>query len=109
LDSVYNQTYKNFEVILLDDCSTDDSVSILQRFAGDSKTSHFLVNKENSASPFKQWQNGFELAQGEFIWIAESDDFSELDFLEKIFKFRNDVSQEVGILYAQSYDTSEDG
>ena len=82
LESIYNQSYQNFEVILLDDCSTDSSLSIISTYKDHTKTSHFIVNKINSGSPFKQWQKGLSLAKGQFIWIAESDDYCDLNFLE---------------------------
>lgn len=94
LESIFNQTYQDFEVILLDDASTDNSVSILREYAKDKRVSHFIINKDNSGSPFKQWKKGLELAKGDYIWIAESDDFCSLNFLEKqiIGLNENDVS-----------------
>jgi glycosyltransferase involved in cell wall biosynthesis len=82
LESIYNQTYQNFEVILLDDCSTDESLSVLNKYKDHQKTAHFIVNKTNTGSPFKQWQKGLELAKGSYIWIAESDDYCDTNFLE---------------------------
>jgi glycosyltransferase involved in cell wall biosynthesis len=87
LESVYNQTYKDFEVILLDDCSTDESAVILNTYANHPKTSHVVINKTNSGSTFKQWEKGLSLAQGEYIWIAESDDVAYLHFLERIVPY----------------------
>ncbi len=84
LESIFNQTFQDFEVILLDDKSTDDGVTVLERYAKHPKVSHFVVNEQNSGSPFKQWQKGIELAQGDYIWIAESDDFCESIFLENL-------------------------
>ena len=81
LESVFNQTFEDFEVILLDDASTDSSVEILEEYAKDPRVSHLVVNKENSGSPFRQWQRGIELSRGEYIWIAESDDSCDPDFL----------------------------
>ncbi len=91
LDSVYSQTYPHYEVILLDDASPDDSQAILAEYAErhPDKT-RLLVNRENSGSPFRQWKKGLELARGELIWIAESDDYCAADFLETLVKhFRN--------------------
>ena len=86
LDSIFNQTYKDFEVILLDDASTDHSVQILEEYAVKykDKVTHLVVNQINSGSPFKQWRKGIELAKGAYIWIAESDDYCETTFLEKL-------------------------
>src|SRR5690606_10639255 len=51
-----------------------------------SKTSHFIVNETNTGSPFKQWKKGLEMARGEFVWIAESDDYCDVNFLEAQLK-----------------------
>ena len=80
LDSIFNQTYQNFELIILDDASTDSSVDILSEFKNHPKVTHYLINEQNSGSPFLQWQKGLDLAKGDYIWIAESDDACELDF-----------------------------
>jgi glycosyltransferase involved in cell wall biosynthesis len=82
LDSIFNQTFQDFEVILLDDASTDNSIEILNEYRHHQKVSHFIINEINSGSTFKQWQKGIELAKGEYIWIAESDDWADIHFLE---------------------------
>lgn len=82
-DSIFNQTYQNFEVIILDDCSTDNSKNIIEEYRNRPQVSHVVYNEKNSGTPFKQWAKGFSLAQGEYIWIAESDDWAELNFLEE--------------------------
>jgi len=85
LDSIYNQTYRNFEVLLMDDVSKDNSVEILKDYAARySDRTKLLLNDTNSGSPFAQWRKGLEHASGELIWIAESDDYCELNFLEKM-------------------------
>ena len=86
LDSILNQTYDNFEVIILDDSSTDKSQNILSQHANHPKVSHCIFNEENSGSTFKQWDKGIGLARGEYVWIAESDDYCEETFLEELIK-----------------------
>jgi glycosyltransferase involved in cell wall biosynthesis len=108
LESVYHQTFQDFEVILLDDASTDSSLEILNTYKDQPKTVHFIVNKSNSGSPFKQWQKGLELAKGNYIWIAESDDYCELTFLDKMITYLNNNS-EVGLAYCQTIDVNERG
>lgn len=100
--SVLNQTFNDFEVIILDDFSTDGSREIIEEFRGHAKISQIIYNATNSGSTFKQWKKGIELAKGEYIWIAESDDRSGDTFLETVLKpTRN--SQEVLISYCQSW------
>lgn len=102
LDSIFNQTYKNFEVIILDDCSTDNSKEIIEEYRNRPQVSHVVYNEINSGSPFKQWAKGFELAQGEYIWIAESDDWAELNFLEEMVPILNQDTS-LAFTFCESY------
>jgi len=85
LETIFAQTYKNFEVILLDDASTDDSREILREFqklhADNTRT---IFNEKNSGGVFNQWRKGISAARGDLIWIAESDDFSAENFLSEL-------------------------
>ncbi len=88
LDSIYSQTYQNFEVILLDDASTDGSIDILTRYQNaHPDNTRLLVNDKNSGGVFHQWTKGLQLAQGDIIWIAESDDWCSDNFLETLTPF----------------------
>jgi glycosyltransferase involved in cell wall biosynthesis len=84
IQSVLNQTYQNFEVIILDDCSPDEgsSRSVIEKYRENPHVSHIIYNDENSGSPYKQWAKGANLAKGELLWIAESDDYADEHFLE---------------------------
>ena len=82
--SILSQTYPHYEIILLDDHSTDNSVEVLNGFRHDPHVSTILVNEKNSGSPFVQWGLGIKQAKGEIIWIAESDDTCESNFLETL-------------------------
>lgn len=84
IESVLNQTYQDFEVIILDDCSKDNSREIIEQYRGHPKVSHIEYNEANSGSTFIQWNKGFNLAKYEYIWIAESDDVANPLFLEEI-------------------------
>lgn len=88
IQSVLNQTYTNFEVIILDDCSPDDGASkvVIEKYRDNPHVSQIVYNNVNSGSTFKQWQKGFKLAKGELIWIAESDDYCELNLLEELIE-----------------------
>lgn len=110
LDSIFNQTYQDYEVILLDDKSTDDSTDILEHYAKNEKVSHFIINKKNSGSPFKQWKKGIELTKGECIWIAESDDVCDLNFLEEQVKSlqENDISVARTLILVDGVKTNEE-
>lgn len=82
LQSIKKQTVQApYELILLDDCSTDGSLPILQDFASHHPHCTLYTSPTNSGSPFKQWHKGILQARGEWIWIAESDDSSVPTFL----------------------------
>ncbi|HEX8333283.1 MAG TPA: glycosyltransferase [Segetibacter sp.] len=81
IDSILNQTWTDFELIILDDYSTDNSRDIIEFYRNHPKVKHIIYNENNSGSPFKQWQKGLELAVAPYIWIAESDDYSDKSFL----------------------------
>lgn len=81
IESVLAQQYQGFEVIILDDYSTDDSQSIISSYADNPHISHIVISDKNSGSPFSQWNKGISLAKGAYIWIAESDDVADPQML----------------------------
>lgn len=86
IGSILRQTYQNIEIIILDDKSPDNSVEVIERYRSNPKVSHIVLNEKNSGSTFIQWHRGMELAKGELIWIAESDDTCEPDMLEELVR-----------------------
>ena len=84
MDSIFGQSFQDFELILLDDGSTDGCREMIASYHDHPKVSHIVCNEKNSGSAFKQWGKGVDLAQGEWLWIAESDDWAEPDFLERM-------------------------
>ena len=83
IDSVLAQSYPDFEVVLLDDCSTDGSREVIERYRNHPRIKQIVYNDRNGGSAFAQWRKGFALTQGEYIWIAESDDYADPAFLER--------------------------
>lgn len=108
IDSILNQTYQDFELILLDDCSTDNSAEVLKSYASNPKVSHIVINEINSGSTFKQWDKGFALAKGDYIWVAESDDWCEKTLLENLVPALDD-NPNVVLAYVQSVMVSDSG
>lgn len=87
IQSILSQTYQNFELIIMDDLSPDNSRNIIENFRHHPKVSHIIYNEKNSGSTFYQWNNGIlKYAKGEYIWIAESDDMCDQSFLETLMK-----------------------
>jgi glycosyltransferase involved in cell wall biosynthesis len=86
IDSVLNQTFQNFELIILDDRSTDNSREVIESYAKHPKVSQIVFNTTNSGSPFLQWEKGINMAKGKYVWIAESDDWCEPSLLEVLLE-----------------------
>ena len=97
IDSILLQTYPIYELIILDDCSTDNSVSVIEEKIKSIPSNirvRFLKNRTNSGNVFAQWQKAFREAQGDYVWIAEADDSCNIRFLETVvqgFQNRNVV------------------
>jgi glycosyltransferase involved in cell wall biosynthesis len=83
LASVFGQTVTDTEVILLDDASPDSTANRLRK-EGNRKNVSLCLSTTNSGSPFAQWNRGVEMARGQWIWIAESDDDAETSLLERL-------------------------
>lgn len=101
IDLILNQTYSDFEIIILDDCSTDKSYEIIESYRYNAKVSSIHYNEKNSGSPFYQWVKGICLSKGEYIWIAESDDWCEIDYLKHIMDYA-DKFPSANLLYSDT-------
>jgi glycosyltransferase involved in cell wall biosynthesis len=84
IDSVLQQDYQDFEVILLDDCSKDNSREVIEQYRNNPHVTHVVMNEQNTGNTFIQWERGISMAQGRYIWIAESDDVAEPNFLSTL-------------------------
>lgn len=110
IQSILNQTYQDFELIILDDCSPDEGASrkVIEQYRDNPHISHIVYNEENSGSTFRQWDKGVNLAKGELIWIAESDDYCENNILDKLVReFKND--EELVLAYSLSQRVTANG
>lgn len=108
INSVLNQTFQDFEIIILDDCSTDNSRNIIEQYSSNHKVSRVIFNDKNSGSAFKQWQKGFSFARGEYVWIAESDDWCDNRFLEILVQAMEQYP-DCSVAFAQSVCVDENG
>ena len=109
--SILSQNYKIHELIILDDKSSDDSKKVMDEI--ESKIKKYvnvrtIYNKENSGSAFKQWRKGFEEAKGDYVWIAEADDYCESNLIKNLIKpIKKD--KDIRISYADTAFTDAEG
>ena len=82
LDSLLKQTYSNFEIIVIDDGSTDNTATVLQKFSHHQNIRlHHQANSGISATR----NQGLKLASGEFVCFIDSDDYIAPNYLEALF------------------------
>lgn len=105
IQSILDQTFQDFEIIYLDDASTDNSNEVFAKFANNSRI-RAIYNQINSGSPFKQWNKGIRLAQGDYVWIAESDDYADKRLLAELVD-KLDNNPTVGLAYCSSWFVDE--
>lgn len=84
IDSIINQTFRDIEIICVDDCSTDNSLNILKKYeAEDSRVKVIHLNKNKSQGGARN--AGLNIAQGKYIAFIDSDDYIEENYLEKMY------------------------
>ncbi|MFR9651126.1 MAG: glycosyltransferase [Rikenellaceae bacterium] len=108
IESILNQSYRDFELILLDDKSSDSSREVIESYRDNEHVSHIVINEVNSGSTFKQWDLGLSLAKGRYIWIAESDDYADPTFLERCVA-QLDANPDAVICYTDSHIVDSNG
>ena len=102
LDSVVNQTLKDIEIILVDDGSTDSSLSICNEYA--QKDSRIKVLKQNHKGAGAARNKGLKIAKGKYLSILDSDDYFELDMLQKLYAKATENNADITICDIYHYD-----
>ena len=104
LDSVVNQTLKEIEIICIDDGSTDYTLDILEEYA--SKDSRFKIIKQQNGGPGQARNAGLDIATGEYVSMLDSDDYFELNMLEKFYNTA--VSKDTDIILCAANDFNDE-
>ena len=94
IDSVLSQTYKDFELLVIDDCSTDRTINIIGEYClADCRIRLFRNNRNHGVSFTRRY--GLEKAKGEWIAILDSDDIWERDKLEKQLQYQGETGADL--------------
>lgn len=102
LDSIVNQTLGDIEIICVDDGSTDGSLSILKEYA-EKDERIFILQQPNLRAGVAR-NNGLKIAKGKYLSFLDSDDFFELDMLEKMYNKIEEDKSDIVICSWNSYD-----
>lgn len=107
LDSLINQSYTNYEIIIVDDCSTDGSQEILLQYEYLEKVK-LKLQPTNSGSYVKASNYGASFAKGEYLLFAQCDDFADHNQLENLVKAFT-LSSIIGVVWSRSNLVNEKG
>ena len=105
LDSVINQTYKNLQIIAVNDCSTDSSLQILEEYAQKDQRMVVISNKENLGLGLTR-NEGLKIAKGDFIHFLDSDDWLELNAYETLTKYLDKDIDAVRFRYSKYHNNT---
>jgi glycosyltransferase involved in cell wall biosynthesis len=106
IQSLLNQTYKDFELIIIDNGSTDNSVEVIHRYTEDLRIKTQLYPE--NISPYERWNDGVDLAQGKYLQIVSADDSCHPTLLEKLVK-KLDDNPSIDFVYSQTLDIDDRG
>ena len=84
LVSLINQSYKNLEIIVVNDCSTDNSLNIIKQLA-DKDSRIKIINNDTNLGAGKSRKIGIESAQGDYIMLVDGDDWISENFIKTLY------------------------
>lgn len=109
LDSIAKQDYQNIELIIVDDCSADDSVSIIDLWLSKNDIRHKFIKNEKNIGLCKVTNLLIGNSSGEYISIIASDDLMIFDKISRQVSIMQSESADVGVLYSDAYLINDSG
>lgn len=104
LDSLLNQTYISFEVIIVDNGSTDSSASICQEYAEkDNRFKYFETEQDSISSSYNL---GIEASKGTYITFIKSDDWVDSDYLERLYATMIEEKADIVVSTYKTFNTN---
>ncbi|MBN1639415.1 MAG: glycosyltransferase family 2 protein [Ignavibacteriales bacterium] len=107
IQSVLNQTYQDFEIIVVDDGSIDNTREVIKEFQRKDKRINYIKHDENKGGSAAR-NTGIKASRGEYIAFQDSDDEWLPEKLEKQMKMFEKVSLEIGVIYTGFWRMEED-
>lgn len=101
LDSLLGQTFGDFELIVVDDCSTDGSQDLLREYAARDSRIRLILNERNSGSYVHSTNQGVAYARAPYLVFAQCDDYAEPTQLERLVRVM-DTYPHVGVAFSAS-------
>lgn len=107
LESILNQTYKNIEIICINDGSKDKSLEIIKKYIFLDKRIK-LIDKIKNEGVTKARNEGYKICKGDIICNVDSDDFLEKDSIEQAYKFLKEKNLKISLFDSYYFYTEED-
>lgn len=109
IDSLLQQTFRDYEIILVDDCSPDKCPEICNDYAEKYQNVCVIHHKENQGLSYTR-NTGMNIATGKYIWFMDSDDYVDTNLLEKVhFSLQQNQAEIVVIgLVEEYYDNNDE-
>ena len=86
LNSLVNQSLEEIEIILINDCSTDESIDIIKEYKEKYQSKIILIDLKENKGPGGARNEGMNIAKGEYIGFVDSDDYVEIEMFEELYK-----------------------
>ena len=102
LDSVINQTFKDIEIILINDCSSDNSLQIIKEYQQKDKRIILIDLQENKGLGNAR-NEGLKISKGEYIAFVDSDDWVTIDYVETLYKTIKENNVDLAIANISTY------
>lgn len=103
LDSLIHQTLRDIEIICINDCSSDSSLSIIEEYAANDDRIIIVNNEKNLGAGFSR-NMGMQVAKGEYLSILDADDFFDLQMLESVYNQCISENADISIYDYANYD-----
>ena len=103
IESILEQTYQNFQIILVDDCSLDNSVAVIEELQKKDARIQLIRLKENRGAGYAR-NVGMDNAKGKYLLFLDGDDFFEKDMLEKLYVACDGNNADIAICNMYMYD-----
>ena len=106
LDSIINQTFKDIEIICINDGSTDGSLDILKKYA--LNDDRFIIISQENGGHAVATNKGIDIAKGKYLFLMDSDDILELTAFEETYNYAEEKNVDFLIFQALNYVMDED-
>lgn len=109
LESVKAQTYKNTELVIVDDCSSDDSVAVIERWLQENRIQCNFIRHQKNQGICKSLNEALRLTTGKYVSMIAADDIWLPDKIERQIAIMESQPESVGVLYSDAFQIDENG